>query len=82
MTSCSVKKIEVELLPELDQEAGALTLLGMIKLEKVDDSGTLVTGNIDGMMPGTYNLHIFHFDDIRDECSLSSVEMAEESDGT
>ena len=58
MTSCSVQKIEVELLPELEQEAGALSPLGMIKLEKVDDSGTLVAGNIDGLMPGTYNLHI------------------------
>ena len=66
MTTCSVQKIDVELMPELEQEAGTTPFNGVLKLEKVDESGTLVTGNINGIIPGTYGLQVLQFDDIRD----------------
>ena len=67
--ACTIDRATVMLESTSDSSEGNLGVSASVKLEKVDDSGALVTGEIRGLTPGTYDFRLLQFDDDRSECS-------------
>ena len=67
--ACTIDRATVMLESTSDSSEGNLGVSASVKLEKVDDSGALVTGEIRGLTPGIYDFRLLQFDDDRSECS-------------